>query len=516
MKISELNTKSFLGNAGAAANSYVLINYQDNTTNEPVTYKASLQELGQAIANDQKLYKKTQDGAITTTTENGAYVNTEAENFASVGYVNIKTDDIITSSNIGLFTMGFASTGYVTSAINTAKNNLASVGYVENRFYGIASEGYVTSAVSGLASENYVTEVLEEAGGFSPLESVTCSVIMEASASEASSLSVYPIMGDRNGNIFSIYGDSSTELMIRDDIATTAKITSAVNGLASTGYVTSAINTATSGLASTGALSTKASIGYVKYGTGRKIFEQNNKYVLKGHADASDPIDLTAAVLEADCSIARTKYFPIGAYIDPNDNDATLYRYNPTAREMQALQLNENNISNAISGLASTGYVTSATADMVTRNYLMSSQQIKSELIPGYSNLATKTYVDDAISTGISDLVSTGYVDEAISGLASTGYVTAAVANAGGGGFDPAESISCEFIPYGAGTSDPIEGNLYPVMMNRDAFYIGGGNGTMDPFIPLDKMLFYEIDTESNTLILKDRQDQEIYSIQLN
>jgi hypothetical protein len=52
MKMSEFTTKSFLGNAGAAENSYILINYEDNTTQRPVTYKASLQEIGKAIAND--------------------------------------------------------------------------------------------------------------------------------------------------------------------------------------------------------------------------------------------------------------------------------------------------------------------------------------------------------------------------------------------------------------------------------------------------------------------------------
>lgn len=89
MKISELNTKEFLGNAGAAANSYVLINYEDNNTNEPVTYKASLQELGKAIANDQQLYKKTQNGAVTTNVSNAAYVNTTAEQLVTASEKNI-------------------------------------------------------------------------------------------------------------------------------------------------------------------------------------------------------------------------------------------------------------------------------------------------------------------------------------------------------------------------------------------------------------------------------------------
>lgn len=75
MKMSEFTTKSFLGNAGAAENSYILINYEDNTTQRPVTYKASLQEIGKAIANDQKLYKQTSNGPATTDVSQGAYVN---------------------------------------------------------------------------------------------------------------------------------------------------------------------------------------------------------------------------------------------------------------------------------------------------------------------------------------------------------------------------------------------------------------------------------------------------------
>ena len=84
MKISELNTKSFLGGEGAAANSYVLINYEDNSTSEPVTYKASLQELGKAIANDLKLPSVTvSEGAITNFkvkgVSNGAYTETTVD-----------------------------------------------------------------------------------------------------------------------------------------------------------------------------------------------------------------------------------------------------------------------------------------------------------------------------------------------------------------------------------------------------------------------------------------------------
>ena len=79
MKISELNTQSFLGGTNVPANSYVLINYAESGSAEPVTKKVSVQELGKAIANDQQLYKKTVNGAVTTSVNNNAYVDGTAE-----------------------------------------------------------------------------------------------------------------------------------------------------------------------------------------------------------------------------------------------------------------------------------------------------------------------------------------------------------------------------------------------------------------------------------------------------
>jgi len=75
MKISELNNKSFLGAPGAATNSYVLINYEDNTTSEPVTYKATLDELGKSIANNLHLYMKSSETTDIDSlyVENGEY-----------------------------------------------------------------------------------------------------------------------------------------------------------------------------------------------------------------------------------------------------------------------------------------------------------------------------------------------------------------------------------------------------------------------------------------------------------
>ena len=80
MKISELNNKSFLGAPGAATNSYVLINYEDNTTNEPVTYKATLDELGKSIASHLELYKSNSNSssAYLISANNGTYTETEA------------------------------------------------------------------------------------------------------------------------------------------------------------------------------------------------------------------------------------------------------------------------------------------------------------------------------------------------------------------------------------------------------------------------------------------------------
>jgi len=80
MKISELNTKSFLSAAGAAANSYVLVNYEDNTTNEPVTYKATIDELSKAVAKNLNLVQVNSSGNLkTVSTSNGAYTATNVE-----------------------------------------------------------------------------------------------------------------------------------------------------------------------------------------------------------------------------------------------------------------------------------------------------------------------------------------------------------------------------------------------------------------------------------------------------
>ena len=76
MRISELNNKSFLGAAGAAENSYIIINYQDTNTDRPVTYKATLNELGKMLINNLGVVRyETQDGNILATLQNanGAY-----------------------------------------------------------------------------------------------------------------------------------------------------------------------------------------------------------------------------------------------------------------------------------------------------------------------------------------------------------------------------------------------------------------------------------------------------------
>lgn len=115
MKISELNTKSFLGGTSVAANSYVLINYEDATTTEPVTYKATIQELGKAIANDLKLPSVTASQGVITNIQvkgvsSGAYTNTS---------VKTQVKDIQTSSNDQYKIVGYdplnSLSGYFTS-----------------------------------------------------------------------------------------------------------------------------------------------------------------------------------------------------------------------------------------------------------------------------------------------------------------------------------------------------------------------------------------------------------------
>lgn len=221
MKISELNTKSFLGHAGAAENSYILINYEDNSTSEPVTYKASLQELGKAIANDQKLYKKTQNGAITTNVSQDTYVNTAAENFASTGAVTAAVN-------------GLASIGYVTNAVSGLVSNDGVKDIIDTYFSGtfsgidasakliygvnssLGSGPYITGIginpiytntlvsigdLNGLASTGYVTAAVANAGGggFDPTEHILCSVIpYGGESSDPIQKSLYHVMADES------------------------------------------------------------------------------------------------------------------------------------------------------------------------------------------------------------------------------------------------------------------------------------------------------------------------------
>lgn len=73
MKISELTSKDFLNNIGATSNSYVLINYEDSTTQEPVTYKTSLDTLGKAIATNLHAVTVDSSNGLRTYTPNGSY-----------------------------------------------------------------------------------------------------------------------------------------------------------------------------------------------------------------------------------------------------------------------------------------------------------------------------------------------------------------------------------------------------------------------------------------------------------
>ena len=186
MKISELNTKSFLSGTGAAANSYVLINYEDNSTSEPVTYKASLQELGKAIANDLKLPSVTVSGNTIIDfkvkgVSNGAYtekaVGVLSNDGPSMGDVNTAISGLASTGYVTDAVDGLASTGYVASAISDLGNDIMNYStteigmdlyriytqYTDNAVYGLASTGYVTDAISGLASTGDVADAITDA-----------------------------------------------------------------------------------------------------------------------------------------------------------------------------------------------------------------------------------------------------------------------------------------------------------------------------------------------------------------
>ena len=101
-KISELDTKSFLGAAGAAENSYVLINYEDSSTSEPVTYKATVQELGKAIASNLHLYMAPGNTTAPTTISagNGTYTNNTSLNVATQSDIQAAVSGLASSGDI--------------------------------------------------------------------------------------------------------------------------------------------------------------------------------------------------------------------------------------------------------------------------------------------------------------------------------------------------------------------------------------------------------------------------------
>jgi hypothetical protein len=77
MKISELDTKSYLGAAGSGDNSYLVVNYKDNNTDRPATYKVTLNELGKLLVNNLNLVKYEANKALATLeATNGAYTTT--------------------------------------------------------------------------------------------------------------------------------------------------------------------------------------------------------------------------------------------------------------------------------------------------------------------------------------------------------------------------------------------------------------------------------------------------------
>lgn len=78
MKISELEVKDYLVRAsGAEANSFILLNYAENDSTDPVTYQISLNELANTLITKHQLvsYNSTNNSLNSTTYSNNEYTN---------------------------------------------------------------------------------------------------------------------------------------------------------------------------------------------------------------------------------------------------------------------------------------------------------------------------------------------------------------------------------------------------------------------------------------------------------
>lgn len=93
MKISELDSKDYLGTQGVGANSYLIMNYDtepapfgEEDTNPTITYKVVLDEIGRALINDLKLVQyDTSNGQMLNTLNGGteAYTNVNIGQFVN-------------------------------------------------------------------------------------------------------------------------------------------------------------------------------------------------------------------------------------------------------------------------------------------------------------------------------------------------------------------------------------------------------------------------------------------------
>lgn len=426
MKMSEFTTKSFLGNAGAAENSYILINYEDNTTQRPVTYKASLQEIGKAIANDQKLYKKTQNGAITTNVSQGAYVNTAAENFASTGAVAAAVQGLASTGYVTSAINDLVSAGYVNNEITNAVDNLASIGYVDSiKYEDPSSANNIAQAYKNyFASIGYVTSAVANAGGGGFSNPGDMPVYTNSSTGE---IRWYNADNPADSDPYPVTQTNGLPLVVYDS----------TNGI---GYFMTPSDSEMTPLDLGGATDLT---NYVFASEGL-----SGDYILRFY-DGTDSVDITPSM--------------IGAVSTGDITDLASTGY----------------VTDAISGLASTGDVSSALVHHLYYDIGQSTILVKNMngTTTDFGDFASREYIagryasigalaakasTGAVTAAVNGLASTGYVTNAISGLASTGYVTAAVANTGSGGFNPISGIHCSADEYGSGDVDNLL--VYPVM----------------------------------------------------
>ena len=161
MKISELETKSYLGKDGVDTHSYIIVNYQENTNSDPVTYKVTLDELGKSIVKNNQLVKVVENQSTglkqlmsyQENTNHNGYNNTQPLAYAITSSQNAERTvryneslQIVTTNNdyapIVFYNSGEGAVGYYDSDTTWHAFNGGGGGSSNINTYVIKASGY--------------------------------------------------------------------------------------------------------------------------------------------------------------------------------------------------------------------------------------------------------------------------------------------------------------------------------------------------------------------------------------